>query len=158
VDVWRFVDQTGAERLDMNDPDAWLLGRGLVLGRQPFDKTYISQAPFSGATLATSTPLLVQMQVPLNMQEQDDVDDMLELMDALATELTRTTNIIEGKLPGASTSFFLDTFKTDIPTLIQGVPSPNPYLMGGSVFPVLLDIDRMPDIHSEVDGGDLVYV
>jgi hypothetical protein len=162
VDRLRFVEPTtGNLRLELNGSSTgtdWQLGRGLDIGRQNVEKTYIAQPPFSGATLAAVTPQLVTMSVPLFLPRQPTLAAAKLQMSRLAAELARKTNIIELRLPGDTTSVFMDTFRANIPTIIQGGSFPSPYFYKASILPVILEIDRLPDIRTAVTGGTTTYV
>lgn len=162
MDILRFVDPAnGSSRLDINGAPGsttWQLGRGLDIGRQTLDKVYIAQPPFAGATLASSTPQLVRMVIPLFLPKQANVAAAKAKMVLLAAELNRTTNVIEMRLPGDASSVFLDTFRADLPSIVQGSPTPQPYAYSASVVPVVLEIDRLPGIRTTYNGSTVTYV
>jgi hypothetical protein len=148
VQIFRFVDpSTLAVRLNLLDAAGWQLGRGLDLGARRLERVWLTQAPYDGGTLATSFAPPVRMQVPLVLMPQADAATVRAKFNLLKTELDRATNAIEMREPNDSTSFIIDTFRADVPSLAHhGFDAPNMFLAYRSVGPFILEIDRLPDL------------
>lgn len=146
--TFRFVTGVGGSvRLDLNDETGWVLGRGLDFGVSSLEKKYLQQAPFDGATLASSYRPPVTMTVPLILTTQASADAVRTKFEALATELDRATNVLEWRGTGMTQSIFIDTYRADVPSLIRAVDSPSPYLYKSSAGIVVCSIDRAPLVH-----------
>lgn len=155
MNIFRFVvPPTGSTRLDLNAPTGWQVSRGFDLGKAESERTYIKQPPYDGATLVSASRGIVTMSVPLLLRPVPPLGEtdaqaaaaMKTLMDALFTELNRMTNCIEMRLTGASSSYYIDTFKADLPSLYQGTGAPNPILLRQGGGPMILSIDRQPTL------------
>lgn len=150
-EIFRFVDaasESANVRLNLLDPSGWMLGRGLDLGRRTLERVYLQQPPYEGATLAAAYAGLVQMVVPLHLMAQTSSDNIRTKVTALKTELDRTTNFIEYRPKGGTTgdSFFISTFRADVPSILAGVNMPGPFTLGGSAGPLVVIIDRLPTL------------
>lgn len=96
VDRFRFVDDAGALRLDLNNHESgWYVSRGLDLGGRQIRKTWISQPGYDGATLASSDYEVSPMRVPLLMARQTSARGVNHLFALLEKELTRDENTIQ---------------------------------------------------------------
>lgn len=151
--TFRFVDDSGTTRLDLNDETGWVLGRGLDFGVSTLEKKYLQQTPFDGATLASSFRPPVTMTVPLLLMTQSSADALRTKFEALATELNRAQNVLEWRGTGMTQSVFIDTYRADVPSLIRGVDSPSPYLFRHSAGLVVCQIDRAPLVRLGTGGA-----
>jgi hypothetical protein len=151
VDRFRFVDGTGAERLNLeNYPDGWYLGRGIDLGSRSVTRTFIQQGGVDGATLATSDVDIRVMTIPLLMSKQSSDENMLTLYEDLVFELNRETNILEIRPTGFATSFLIDTYRSEIPHIVGGQDRPDIFKFLEVGSPLILTIERAP--HSRGAG------
>lgn len=148
MQVFRFVTYDGSTvRLDLNNPQSgWFLGRGFDLGVKRWEKTYITQPPYSGAVLASSWAPLVRVRFALFLAPQPSVAAMRTRLTELRTELERETNTIEFREPGDSVSFYMDTFRADVPSVHRGLEIPNEFLFKAVVGPFIIELDRLPDL------------
>jgi hypothetical protein len=147
VQIFRFIDDVGAVRLDLNDVTGWALGRGFDLGVRALERTWLSQPPYDGATLASSWAPPVEMVVPLVLMPQANAAAIRTKFNALKTELDRPVNIIEFREPTDTLSYYIDTFRADVPSLVaRGIDAPNMYLGLRQVGPFVLSITRLPDL------------
>jgi hypothetical protein len=147
MDRFRFVTYDGSTlRLDLNTESGWMLARGFVLGNVRLERTYITQPPYAGGTLASSWKPVVQMTVPLILTKQTNIAAIRTKFDALKTELERDTNTIEMRENGDNTSYYIDTYKADMPSLHRGIDAPNLMQYGVVIGPIVLEIDRYPDL------------
>lgn len=115
----RFRDEAGTTRLDLNSSTGFVLLRGLDLGAAPLEQTWLSQAPYDGATLASSHYGIRQITVPVLLTKQASIAAVEALMGALKTELQRDSNIFEF-IPEGGTAHLFDTFRSPLPSLIRG--------------------------------------
>lgn len=143
---FRIVDPAahGTVRLDLNLASGWMLGRGLDIGVAQLSKTWLVQPPYDGAVLATSFRPPVLMRVPLIMTPQTSASAMQTLFNNLATELDRLTNCIEYRPLGAAASYFIDTYRANVPSLHKGDFAPNPFAIMQTTTILVLEIDRAP--------------
>lgn len=145
--IFRFTSFDGGTiRLDLNDPAGWMLARGFELGTRRLERTYIAQPPYAGAVLATSYAPPVKMIVPLLLQQQASVAAVRTKLTQLQTELLRETNTIEMREPNDTASFFIDTFKADVPSIHHAVDAPNQFLFRATISPIVVEFDRLPDL------------
>lgn len=145
---FRFVDPANLStvRLDLNSTTGWMLARGLDLGIVTTEKTWLMQPPYDGATLASSYRPPVRMKVPLLMTPQASTSAMKTLYEALVTELDRTSNAIEFRPVGESTSWIIDTYRADIPSLMKGDFAPMAFVLKQTTTILTLEIDRAPQL------------
>ena len=149
MQIFRFVDENNIVRLNLNDLNGWMLGRGFELGTRRLERTWLTQAPYDGATLASSFAPPVRMLVPLILMPQPNAATIRQKYNLLKNELDRPTNIIEFREPGDTESFFIDTFKADVPSLAhRGFNAPNMFLAGQSIGPFVVEMERMPNLRS----------
>jgi hypothetical protein len=149
VQIFRFVDPvtTTTVRLNLVDPTGWQLGRGFDLGARRLERVWLTQPPYDGGTLASSFAPPVKMVVPLVLMPQVDAATVRAKYNLLKTELDRPVNAIEMREPNDSTSFIIDTFRADVPSLAHhAFDAPNMFLSFRSIGPFILEIDRMPDL------------
>lgn len=142
--IFQFVDDANVVRLNLNDPGGFLLARGLDLGSPTLNQEWLSQTPYPGAVLASSREDITTMTVPIWMTKQASWTAMQTLMNALRVELQRDTNIIEYRPIGASASFFIDTYRSPVPSLFRGQDSPTPAIYMHDTEPMNLTIPRHP--------------
>ena len=143
---FRFVDDSGNLRLDLNKQDqtGWILARGLDLGISTIEHTFLTQPPVDGAVLASSYRPVTTMQVPLLLGRQASFSAMKSLMDALAVELDRPMNRIEYLPQGSSYSYFITTYRASIPSLVKGDFTPSAFLLMQTTTILMLQIMREP--------------
>jgi hypothetical protein len=143
---FRIVDPANhaTVRLDLNLSTGWMLGRGLDIGAAQISRVYLVQPPYDGATLAASFRQPVTMKVPLLMTPQTTAANMQTLFNNLATELDRTVNCIEYRPLGLGSSYFIDTYRSTIPSLHKGDFAPNPFALMQTTSILTLEIDRSP--------------
>lgn len=149
MQIFRFVDpaNTATVRLNLVDPTGWQLGRGFDLGARRLERVWLTQSPFDGATLASTFAPPVKMTVPLVLMPQADAATIRSKFNLLKTELDRPTNAIEMREPSDSTSFIIDTFRADVPSLAHhGFDAPNMFLALQSIGPFVIEMDRLPDL------------
>lgn len=153
MQIFRFINPDGSTRLNLNDPDKWHLARGLDIGRVGYEKTSIAQPPFDGAVVSSAWATPVRMTVPLLYGDPRSVKTAATIRsdwNALRTELKQLNNIIELREPTDTVSYYIDLSygPYDEPTIHQGQASPNPFLSGmrGFAGPILLELDRHPNL------------
>lgn len=148
MQTFRFVSADGSQvLLDLNDTTGWTLGRGFDLGTRTLERTWLSQPPYDGATLASAWAPVVEMRVPLILMPQASAAAIRTKFLALKTELDRPVNVIEFREPTDTASYYIDTFRADVPSLAaRGVDAPNMYLGLRSIGPFVLSISRLPDL------------
>jgi hypothetical protein len=143
--IFRFVtDNHLTVRLDLETNDGFCLGRGLDLGTVTKRRTWLSQPPFAGASQAGTMKDVATMTVPLLLPEQASPEDVIELWEALGTELDRPTNNIEFRPDGWPASWFFSTFEADVPPLFRGQDAPAIETLLLDPMPIVLSIPRMP--------------
>lgn len=152
----RFVDGLGATRLDINntgtDPASktggggWYIARGgLDIGTKALERAWIGQVPYGTMLAATMAPP-VEMHLKLLMVPQVSATTMKALYDALVVELRRKTNIIELKPEGVSTSYFIDTFRADEPSMFRPIEVPNVFKLLQLGQPIEFTMFREPEL------------
>lgn len=154
MEIFRFVDAVGgATRLDLLDENGWMLHRGFDIGQEGIEKVYLAQPPYTGATLAASYRGIVTMTIALSLMKQATRLDMKTKMAALATELDRNTNYLEFRPTGFTAeglgSYYALTYQSNIPTLLRSVPHPSSFKALQSVTPIVLSLDRDPELLGE---------
>lgn len=135
--ILRFEDSVGAVRLDLNDTAGFQFGRGFSLGTADVEHTWLGAFPHPGAISATQRRPIAEVQLPLILNPQASFNAMATKMAALATELDRETNIIRFHPDGATSPWYIDTYRAAIPSLIRGQDAP-------PVWSLLLDPLEIP--------------
>ena len=147
MQIFRFVDDVGTVRLNLLDNNGWQLAQGLDLGARRLERTWLTQPPYDGATLASAWAPTVRMILPLILMPQSSSAAIRAKYNLLKNELDRPVNIIEMREPGDTESFLIDTFKADLPSIAhRGFAAPNMFLAGQSIGPFEIEMDRWPDL------------
>ena len=147
MDIFRFVtDDHLSVRLNLNDGVIWALGRGLDLGTVPARKVYLTQDGVDGAVLAESDRGLTQANIPLLLYHGGGATpaNIRTAFNNLVTELDRPYNNIEFREPGDSVSYFMRTYRADIPSLRRGLVPPPPFKLGTGGPMFFVTVDREP--------------
>lgn len=131
-------------RLDLNDPAGFVLTQGLDLGEPPLEQSWLSQTPHAGALLTAAREDITTMTVPVWLSKQSSWATLQALLLTLRTELTRTMNVLEYRPVGATSSFFIDTYRSPVPSLFRGQASPTPAIYLHDTQPMPLTIYRHP--------------
>lgn len=140
--ILKFVDETGATRLDLNSTSGFVLGRGLDVGSPDLDQAWFRSV--EGALPYGETVGSAMMRIPIRMTTQASAAAMKTLIDSLNTELNRETNIIEYRPNGLASSYFLDTFRAPLTSLRRGDDAPDPFTMLQDAREITLLIPREP--------------
>lgn len=150
MQIIRFVDDPHTTvRLDLNDGVIWTLARGFDLGITPARRLYLSQDGVDGAVLADSDRPITQMTLPLLLYHSPDTQPTPAQIRAgynnLVTELDRHHNNIEFRENGDVASFFVRTYRADIPSLRRGFGTPSAFGMRTGGPALFITLDRDPE-------------
>lgn len=145
MDILRFVDGAGAERLNLINPTGWFAGAEFNLGRKVKTRIMINQPGVDGDTLATHSRDTRTLILPLYMKPQANITNMLNLYGALVTEVERDTNILEVRPPGFGSSFLIDTYAGDVDALLHGGDLPDVLNRLKTGSPLIVTLPRAPE-------------
>jgi len=145
--ILRFITEPSTVNLDLRNSSGWYVGEGLDLGGIEKTRKYLRQEGVDGAELAKSWANVVQMTIPLILTAQANSSAMLSLLDALNTELRKTTNVLEYLPHGLTgTTYLMDTFEADEVSLADGQRVRTPWVTPGYGYLIVVRIDRQPNM------------
>ena len=119
--VLRFIEkETGAVRLDLNDPSGWLIEHGLDTGMGDISQSFLTQEGVDGGVLARSERPHRTMVLPLRLSRQASWTAMRDLWLDLGTELNREINCLEFIPDPTDDPYYITTYRSEIPSLFRG--------------------------------------